>query len=458
MNREEFLGTEKISKLMVRLAVPTIVAQFINILYNMVDRIYIGRIPGEGAMALTGLGVCFPLILVISAFSAFVGNGGAPLAAIQLGRGNREEAGRIMENGVFMLAVISAVLTVVFYIFQEPLLYLCGASENTIGYAKEYMSVYLLGTVFVQFALGLNQYISAQGQALTAMLSVLIGAVTNIILDPILIFGYFGFPVMGVRGAALATIISQAISAAWVVGFLCSKRSVLRINRGCLKPELKIIGRITSLGVSPFIMQSTEGLISLVFNTGLRNYGGDMYVGAMTILSSISQLLSTPVSGFTNGVQPIISYNYGARNIARVKAAIFRMFIVTASVSVAFCTAITIVPRLFVQLFATDEELISLTAGILPIFMLGRWIFSIQMTAQPSFVAMGNAKVSTFIAVFRKIILLIPLALILPRYLGVMGIYYAEPVSDALSATVAGVFLIKAIKTLNKMEKEPALK
>lgn len=450
MNREEFLGTEKISKLMVKLALPTIVAQLINILYNMVDRIYIGRIPYEGAMALTGLGVCFPIILIISAFSAFVGAGGAPLAAIQLGKGNRKEAGRIMENGVFMLAVISITLTVLFTVFQEQILYLCGASENTISYAKEYMSIYVLGTVFVQFALGLNQYISAQGQAMTAMLSVLIGAIINIILDPIFIFVFD----MGVRGAALATVISQAISSVWVVGFLCSKRSILRINKNCLKPDIKIIGYIASLGISPFIMQSTEGLITLVFNTGLRNYGGDLYVGAMTILSSINQLLNTPINGFTNGVQPIISYNYGAKKIDRVKATILRMFIISTSVSVAFCAAITIAPRLFVQMFATNEELIVLAARILPVFMLGRWIFSIQMTAQPSFVAMGNAKVSMFIAIFRKLILLIPLALVLPRFFGVMGIYYAEPVSDTLSAAVSGVFLIGTLKKLDKLKEE----
>lgn len=446
MKREEFLETEKVSKLMIKLALPNIVAQLINILYNMVDRIYIGRMPEVGSLALTGLGVCFPLILIISAFSAFVGSGGAPLAAIQLGKGNREEAEKIMENGVFMLAVISVVLTAVFFAFMDELLYLCGASGNTIYYAREYMSVYVIGTVFVQFALGLNQYISAQGRAMTAMMSVLIGAVINIVLDPIFIF-VCG---MGVRGAALATVISQAVSSVWVVCFLCSNRSIMRINRGCLKPQLKTVGYIASLGVSPFIMQATEGFISLVFNTGLRNYGGDLYVGAMTILSSISQILNTPLHGFLNGVQPIISYNYGAGKIGRVKSTILRMLIISTAVSVLFCAAITIAPATFVRLFAADEELIVLTAQILPVFMLGRWIFSIQMTAQPVFVSIGNAKVSMFIAIFRKLVLLIPLALILPSFWGVMGIYYAEPIADTLSALTAGGFLMFTMKKLLK--------
>ena len=309
------LGEGKLSSLMVAMAIPSIVAQVINILYNMVDRIYIGHIKGIGADALTGVGVAFPIVVFISAFSAFVGAGGAPLSAIFQGKGYRDRAEKILGNGVSMLIFFSAVLMIVFYAFKKPLLFAFGASENTYSYASDYISIYLIGTLFVEFSMGLNTYIIAQGESITGMLSILIGAVANIVLDPIFIF-VLG---LGVRGAAIATIISQFLSAVWVVGFLASRRAVLRIKIQNLKPDFKIIGSIAALGVSPFVMRSTESFVSIVLNSGMQRYGGDVYVGSITIMQSVMQLFSAPLGGFTQGVQPIISFNFGAGNFARVK-------------------------------------------------------------------------------------------------------------------------------------------
>ena len=328
---DEILATAPIGKLILKLAVPSVAAQIINMLYNIVDRIYIGHIPEIGDVALTGVGVTFPIITLISAFAAFAGQGGAPLAAIQLGAKRRVEAQRILGNSLTMLLCAAVVLTVGFSLFQEPILYAFGASDATIGYAKEYISIYLLGTVFVQLALGLNPFISAQGRATTAMLSVLIGAVLNIVLDPIFIFALG----MGVRGAALATILSQAVSAAWVVSFLCSRRSSLRLHRVFLIPNKRIIGRIAGLGVAPFIMQSTESLVTVVLNTGMQTYGGDLYVGSITIMQSIMQMIVMPVQGITQGTQPIMSYNYGAQNFRRVRKTFKRLLTITLSVTCA---------------------------------------------------------------------------------------------------------------------------
>lgn len=446
MRSEERLGTEKLPKLMVSLAAPAIVAQLVNLLYNMVDRMYIGRMAGVGDLALTGLGLCNPIILIISAFAAFAGNGGAPLAAIELGRGDRDEAEKILGSAVTMLLCFSAVLTAVFLVFKVPLLYLFGASDNTVSYANGYLTIYLIGTVFVQLALGLNTFISSQGQARTAMLSVLIGAVTNIVLDPILIFALG----MGVQGAALATIISQALSAAWIVYFLCSSRSSIRIRAKYMLPSARIIGKIASLGVSPFIMQSTESLISIVFNSGLQKYGGDLYVGSMTILNSVMQLKTVPLMGFSNGVQPIISYNYGAGNYDRVKRTFRLMLIISLGFCTAFCLAVFIVPTAFARIFTDKPELIELVGKVLPIYMGAMWIFAVQTSVQVTFLGLGQAKVSLFIACLRKIILLTPLALILPTHFGVMGIYWAEPISDLISATTSGILFIIISKRLLK--------
>lgn len=450
---DEQLGTQPIPSLMIRLAIPSIVAQLINVLYNIVDRMYIGRIPDSGALALTGLGVSFPIITLISAFSAFVGAGGAPLAAIQLGKGNHEKAEKILGNGVSVLIFFSLVLTILFMIFKIPLLYLFGASEKTIVFANQYITIYLFGTIFVQLALGLNMFITSQGKAGTAMLSVLIGAITNIILDPILIFGFH----LGVRGAAIATITSQALSAVWVLCFLISKKSALRIRLKNLKPDPATIGHVASLGISPFIMQSTESAIAIVLNHGLQKYGGDLYVGSMTILQSVMQLLVIPVQGFTQGVQPIISYNFGAGKFDRVRKTARITITSTFIFSVIGCLAAIFFPTVFARIFTPESDLIALVGRVLPIYMGGMWLFGIQLGCQTCFIGLGQAKISLFLALLRKVILLIPLAILLPKVFGVIGIYFSEPISDITSAATAGILYLCTInkilsnKTLEKI-------
>ncbi|MBE6024707.1 MAG: MATE family efflux transporter [Cellulosilyticum sp.] len=443
-NTDNKLAVAPIGKLMFSMAMPAVIAQMVNVLYNIVDRMYIGHIPEIGAKALTGLGVCFPILMLISAFSAFVGSGGAPLAAIQLGKGNKDEAERILGNGVTMLITFSIILTIGFILFKKPLLYAFGASDETIVYALEYLSIYLIGTIFVQAAVGLNTFITCQGYATTAMLSVLIGAITNIALDPILIFGFN----LGVKGAAIATVISQALSAIWVVYFLCSKKSNLRIKIGHLKPNWKIIGAISALGVSPFIMQATESLINVVFNSGLQKYGGDVYVGSMTILQSVMQIFIIPVQGITMGIQPIISYNYGAKNHDRVKKTFKYSLYVTCTVTCISTLLAIICPGAFASLFTADTELIALIEKVMPIFMAGIWIFGVQMACQSAFMGMGQAKISLFLALLRKVILLVPLALILPMFTDVMGIYYAEPIADILAALTTGIIFALNFKKI----------
>ncbi|MDE6965117.1 MAG: MATE family efflux transporter [Lachnospiraceae bacterium] len=447
-NRERRMATEGIGKLMLSMAIPSVIAQIINILYSIVDRIYIGHIEGVGMEALTGVGVTFPIITLISAFSAFVGVGGAPLASIWLGKGDRKRAETILGNGVTMLAAFTVLLMVVFYAFQRPLLYMFGASDATIDYAVDYISIYLVGTIFVELALGLNTFIISQGQSRIAMMAVLIGAVANIVLDPIFIFVFH----MGVKGAARATVISQLLSALWTVGFLVSKKSSLTIKREALKPEWPVIGRIMALGVSPFIMRATESLISIVLNSGLQRYGGDIYVGSLTIMQSVMQMYSAPIGGFTQGVQPIISYNFGAGNFDRVKKLYRRMIGICFAFSAGATALVIVFPRFFASLFTNDGELITLVGKMMPIFMCGMLVFGLQNGIQPTFLALGQAKISLFIAVFRKVILLVPLALILPLKFGVMGIYYAEPISDILSATVASVLFFTHIKKIVSRE------
>ena len=447
-DKERRMGTEPIGRLMISMAVPSIVAQVINILYNIVDRIYIGHIEGVGMEALTGVGVTFPIITLISAFSAFAGAGGAPLASIWLGKGDRKRAEKILGNGVSMLLFFSLLLMGFFYAFEKPLLYLFGASDATIPYAVDYISIYLLGTVFVELALGLNAFIISQGQSRIAMIAVLIGAAVNIILDPIFIFGFQ----MGVKGAARATVISQALSALWTVGFLISKRSSLTIKPEAMKPDLHIIGSVMALGVSPFIMRATESLISVVLNSGLQRYGGDIYVGSLTIMQSVMQMYAAPLGGFTQGVQPIISYNFGAGNFDRVKK-LYRSMITSCFLFSAAATILIIIfPKFFAGMFTNDTALIRLVEQMMPIFMCGMLVFGLQQGIQPTFLALGQAKISFFIAIFRKVILLVPLALILPLKFGVMGIYYAEPISDVLSATMAMTLFLLNIKKIVSRE------
>lgn len=452
--KQSLLGSAPIGKLMAKLALPSIVAQVINILYNIVDRIYIGHIEEGSSLALTGLGICFPIITLISAFSAFAGAGGAPLAAIELGKSEydakaKEKANEILGNVIIMIIGFSLVLSVFFYLFKEPILLAFGASENTLPFAKDYLEIYLIGTLFVQISIGLNTFISCQGFAKTAMASVIIGAMANIILDPIFIFGLN----LGVRGAAFATIISQGISAIWIIRFLASKKSALPLSVKIIRFRPKIIGKISSLGISPFIMQSTESAIFVVFNSGLQKYGGDLYVGAMTIMQSIMQMCFVPLSGFTDGVQPILSYNYGAKKIDRVKDAIKKMLVISFSASIVMGILVPLFPMQIARIFTSNIDLLLVTCQVLPIYFGAVWIFGIQMAAQRTFVGLGKAKTSLFIALLRKVILLIPLALILPNFIGVNGILWAEPIASTISAITSGIFLFFTYKELDKNQK-----
>lgn len=451
-SKEERMATENIGRLMLSMAVPSIIAQVINILYSIVDRIYIGHIKDVGMEALTGVGVTFPIIILISAFSAFAGAGGAPFAAIWLGKGERKRAEKILGNAVTMLLFFTVMQMFIFFAFKTPLLYMFGASDETITFADRYISIYLLGTVFVELALGLNAFIISQGQPGIAMGTVLLGAVANIILDPIFIFALD----MGVAGAAWATVFSQALSALWTVGFLVGKKSTLTIQFQAMRPDFSVIGKTMALGVSPFIMRATESLISIVINSGLQKYGGDVYVGSFTIMQSVMQMCAAPLGGFTQGVQPVISYNFGAGNFDRVRK-LYRSMIGICFLFAAIATAIIIIfPGFFAGMFTNDPELIALVERVMPIFMLGMLIFGLQQGIQPTFLALGQAKISLFIAVLRKVILLVPMALLLPLKFGVMGIYYAEPIADTLSAlTATGLFLcfIKKIVSRETLEK-----
>lgn len=445
-NSERELATAPIGPLMVKLALPAVAAQVINMLYNIVDRIYIGKIPEVGRTALTGLGVTFPILMLISAFAAFAGMGGAPLASIRLGAGDRDGAEKVLGTSATMLFGTSVLLTVIFSIIKRPVLMAFGASDATIDYAVDYLSIYLMGTIFVQYALGLNTFISAQGKAVIAMSSVLIGAVLNIVLDPIFIFVFD----MGVQGAAIATVISQGISACWVVGFLCSSYSGLRIRHENLHLRWSIFKKVAALGIAPFIIQSTESLVTVVLNTSLQSYGGDLHVAALTVMQSVMQMIVMPVQGITQGVQPIMSYNYGAQNFARVRQTFKLLLKVTLTVTTCACLVVALLPEQLAAVFNDDLELVQLTGRVMPIFSAGIWAFGAQMACQSTFMAMGQAKTSLFLALLRKVILLIPLAILLPMVMGdVMGIYMAEPVADVLaSATTLTLFLSQRKKLL----------
>lgn len=447
------LGSGPIGKLLFSLAVPAITAQLVNMLYNIVDRIYIGHIPEIGTAALTGVGVTFPIITLIMAFSSLVAMGGAPRAAISLGEGNREKAERILNNCFTALLAIAALLTAVFLIFCEPVLRAFGASDNTIGYAMGYMQIYVCGTVFVQIALGMNMFITTQGFAKTSMLTVVIGAILNIALDPLFIFAFQ----MGVQGAALATILSQGVSAAWVLAFLLGKKTTIRIKKRYMPIRPEILLPVLSLGVSPFIMQSTESLLSVVLNTSLLKYGGDVAVGAYTVLASVLQIVNLPMQGLTQGAQPITSFNYGAKNYARVKKSIRLLLTCTLIYSTLFWLALMLMPQVFAGVFTNDPELIEMAAWATRIFLFGCFAFGAQMGFQQSFLALGQSKASLLLALLRKIILLIPLIYILPLFFEnkLFGVFLAEPVADILAATVTTVsFLCWARKNLQE-EKTP---
>lgn len=452
---KEFLGKAPIGKLLAKLAVPTVVAQLINMLYNIVDRIYIGHIPEVGAAALTGVGVCMPLILIVSAFAALVGYGGAPRASIFMGKKDKESAEKTLGNCFTLQIIISVILTVILLIWNRDFLMAFGASNNTIEYGVSYMNIYALGTIFVEITLGMNAFITAQGFAKTGMLSVLIGAVTNIVLDPIFIFGFD----MGVRGAALATILSQALSCIWVVAFLCGKKTFLKIKKNNLGLKPKIILPCLALGVSTFVMQASESVISVCFNSSLQTYGGDIAVGAMTILTSVMQFAMLPLQGLGQGAQPIISYNYGAGNADRVKAAFQLLVKASLCYSVFLWLMVMIFPQGFAALFTSDAELIAFTKTALRIYLAALFLFGIQIACQMTFNALGKAVESIVVAVTRKFVLLIPLIYIMPHILDsdkTTAVYLAEPVADVIAVAFTAVLFIvqfkKVIKQMRQMQ------
>ena len=439
-----FLGTEPIGKLLVKLAVPTVVAQLVNMLYNIVDRIYIGHMPGDGSLALTGVGVCLPLIMIISAFAALVASGGAPRASIAMGKGDHDLAEKLLGGCFTLQIVISAILTAVMLIWSRDLLLMFGASENTIGYAADYMRIYAIGTLLVQLTLGMNAFITAQGFATTGMLTVLIGAVANIALDPLFIYGLG----MGVRGAALATVISQGLSCVWVICFLRGKKTLLRLKRENLLVSPKLILPCVALGLAAFIMQSSESIISVCFNSSLLRYGGDVAVGAMTILSSVMQFAMLPLQGIAQGAQPISSYNYGARNADRVRQTFRLLLRVCLVYSMVLWAGIMLFPRGFAGIFTPDAELLDFTARALRIYCAMLFLFGIQIACQMTFVSIGNAPCSILVAVLRKFVLLLPLIFLLPSLLPdkVTAVYLAEPVADVIAVTCTALLFSRQFK------------
>lgn len=450
--KNEFLGTDPVGKLLIRLAVPTVAAQLINMLYNIVDRIYIGHIPGDGALALTGVGICMPLIMIVSAFAALVGSGGAPRASIFMGQKDLETAERTLGNCFGLQVVVSIVLTAILLFYNESFLMAFGASENTIDFALSYMNIYALGTIFVQLTLGMNTFITAQGFAKTGMLSVLIGAVCNIVLDPIFIFVFQ----MGVRGAALATVLSQMVSCIWVLSFLFGNKTILRIRLKNILPRPSIFLPCLALGSATFIMQASESVISVCFNSSLLQYGGDIAVGAMTILTSVMQFAMLPLQGLGQGAQPIISYNFGARNSVRVKQTFWLLLRVSLTYSVLLWASIMLFPQLFAGMFTSDAALLSFAKTALRLYSASMFLFGIQIACQMTFTSLGKAGCSIIVAVMRKFVLLLPLIYIMPRVLPddpTRAVYMAEPIADAIAVTFTAILFFfqfrKAIASIS---------
>lgn len=451
-DNKDFLGTQPIGRLLLKLALPTVAAQLINMLYNIVDRMYIGHIKDVGALALTGVGVCMPLIMIISAFAALVGNGGAPRASIYMGKKDTDAAQKILGNCFSLQIIISIILTIILLIGNKTFLLAFGASENTISYAVNYMNIYAIGTIFVQLTLGMNAFITAQGFAKTGMLSVLIGAVANIILDPVFIFGMN----MGVRGAALATIISQALSCIWVLSFLFGKKTFLKIKPENLRLHAKIILPCVALGSSLFIMQASESIISVCFNSSLLKYGGDIAVGAMTILTSVMQFAMLPLQGLGQGAQPIMSYNYGAKNNDRVRKTFRLLLKVSFGYSIVLWAIVMLFPQMFAMMFTSDNALLGFTSQALRIYMASMFMFGIQIACQMAFNALGKAKDSIIVAVMRKFILLIPLIYIMPAIFKANqtnAVYMAEPVADFIAVCFTAILFAFEFKKAMKENK-----
>ncbi|RJW02497.1 MATE family efflux transporter [Subdoligranulum sp. AF14-43] len=450
-NNKDFLGTQPVGKLLLKLSIPTVVAQLINMLYNIVDRIFIGHIPNAGSLALTGVGVCMPIIMIVSAFAGLVSSGGAPRASISMGKGDMDSAEKTLGGCFLLQVVISVILTAVLLIFGEDLLLVFGASENTIEYATEYLNIYAVGTVFVQLTLGMNAFVTAQGFTKVSMVSVAIGAILNIVLDPIFIFGLH----MGVGGAALATIISQAVSCIVVVSFLCSRKTQLKLKRKNLNISPKVVFPCIALGTATFIMQASESVISVCFNSSLLKYGGDIAVGAMTILTSVMQFAMLPLQGIAQGAQPITSYNYGAKNTERVKKT-FRILLITSLIySVTLWAVAMLAPQFFVGIFTPEAEMVAFASKALRIYMAVAFMFGIQIACQMTFTALGNAKSSIIVAITRKFILLLPLIYIMPQLVSdkTMGVYLAEPVADFVAVTFTAIlFYFQFRKAMRSIE------
>ena len=442
------MGSGNIKKLLLQLMIPAVVAQVVNLLYNIVDRIYIGHIEGIGAAALTGVGLFAPILMLLNAFAMLIGAGGAPRTAIALGQGHKEEAEKIIGNSFTMLLFFAAVLTAAFYAAAPVLLRLFGASDTTLPYALAYSRIYILGSVFVLLVLGMNPFITTQGFAKTSMLTTVIGAVINIILDPILIFG-FG---MGVRGAAIATVLSQAVGAVWILLFLTGKKTILRLRRQNLRPQRRVILPVMALGISTFVMMSTESLLSISFSSSLARYGGDVAVGAMTVITSAGQLCVLPIQGICQGGQPVVSFNFGAGKKPRVKEAFrFQLTLCVGYTSLFWLLMMTL-PGAVAGIFTSDAALTQYTAWAMRIYMAGMFAMGLQIACQQSFMALGQAKVSLLLACLRKLILLIPLIFLLPHILPepVFAVFVAEPVSDILAASITVItFLSRFDKILD---------
>ena len=450
-NENRFLATEPVGKLLFKLALPAVAAQLINMLYNIVDRIYIGHMAGDGDLALTGVGICLPIILFISAFAYLISAGGAPRASIAMGQGNRELSEKILGGCLTLQIIISLMITAVLLLWNRELLLAFGGSENTIEYAVDYMNIYAVGTIFVQLTLGMNAYISAQGFAKTSMYTVLIGAICNIILDPIFIFGLG----RGVRGAALATVISQGISCCWVMAFLLGKKTVWRVRRENLRLSWKLLAPCLALGLSPFIMQASESVVFVCFNASLLKYGGDVAVGAMTILTSVMQFALLPLQGLGQGAQPITSFNYGARNHQRVKAAVSLLLKVSVAYAVVLWLLILFFPAGFAGMFTPDQELLAFASRVLPIYCGAIVIFGIQTACQLTFVAIGFAGSSILVAIMRKFVLLLPLIYLMPRLMEdqTLAVYAAEPVADVLAVLFTAIlFAVQFRRALHEIK------
>lgn len=431
------LGSAPVGRLLLKLALPTVVAQLVNLLYNIVDRIYIGHIPEVGVTALTGVGLCFPVICIIGAFTMLVAQGGAPRASIAMGQRNNDAAEEIMGNCFTCLMVLAVLLTAAFWLWGEPLLWLFGASAETIVYALPYMRIYAGGSIFVMLALGMNLFVTTQGFTRFSMITVVVGAVTNIVLDPIFIYGLN----MGVQGAALATVISQAVSGVWVLRFLLGKKTRLRLKAAYLRPKRRVMLPVLGLGLAPFVMQATEALLNISFNSSLQRYGGDIAVAAMTVASTVLQMLWIPLQGIGQGAQPIISYNYGAHDFRRVKEAFRALLKVSMIFMLTGWALVELFPQFFIRIFNDDPALLETAVWTLRLYNASMGLFGIQMSVQQTFTAIGKAKASLFIACLRKVILLIPLIFLLPLFFEnkVFAVFLAEPVSDLISVVVSAI-------------------